>query len=265
MITLYRPANYNNPRASEFVGRSIDIKPFDVENGAIYHELDTGRTYCFDKENSKWYEADVAEPTPSIAVEPITITENGTTIAPDGKAYSPVTVNVPPIGVTEPYIEEVYYHNDNGNLSYLKTAKLYGYKEIRSYMYCDAFLCNQIVLPNTITTINQSAFAGCEKLQLTSLPTSLQIIAQNAFFKCKKITISEIPETITFIGSGAFSTCTALTEITFKGTPTSRINDDAFSYCTSLVIINVPWAEGAVANAPWGATNATINYNYMGE
>lgn len=26
----------------------------------------------------------------------------------------------------------------------------------------------------------------------------------------------------------------------------------------------VPWAEGAVTNAPWGATNATINYNYTG-
>ena len=58
MITLYRPANYNNPRASEFTGRSADIKPFDVENGAIYHELDTGRTYRFDKENSKWYETE---------------------------------------------------------------------------------------------------------------------------------------------------------------------------------------------------------------
>ena len=30
-----------------------------------------------------------------ITVEPITITQNGTTVAPDGKAYSPVTVNVP--------------------------------------------------------------------------------------------------------------------------------------------------------------------------
>ena len=30
-----------------------------------------------------------------ITVEPITITQNGTTAAPDGKAYSPVTVNVP--------------------------------------------------------------------------------------------------------------------------------------------------------------------------
>ena len=26
--------------------------------------------------------------------------------------------------------------------------------------------------------------------------------------------------------------------------------------------VNVPWAEGAVASAPWGA--ATVNYNYTG-
>ena len=30
-----------------------------------------------------------------ITVEPITITQNGTTTAPSGKAYSPITVNVP--------------------------------------------------------------------------------------------------------------------------------------------------------------------------
>lgn len=32
----------------------------------------------------------------SITVEPLTVTQNGTTTAPSGKAYSPVTVNVPP-------------------------------------------------------------------------------------------------------------------------------------------------------------------------
>lgn len=56
MITLYRPANYNNPRASEFAGRSIDTKPIDVENGSIYKEIDTGRTYRFDAENKQWME-----------------------------------------------------------------------------------------------------------------------------------------------------------------------------------------------------------------
>ena len=33
-----------------------------------------------------------------ITIEPITITQNGTTTAPSGKAYSPITVNVPASG-----------------------------------------------------------------------------------------------------------------------------------------------------------------------
>ena len=56
MITLYRPAGYDNPRASEFTGRSIDTKPSNVENGASYIELDTGRVYRYDKENNRWIE-----------------------------------------------------------------------------------------------------------------------------------------------------------------------------------------------------------------
>lgn len=41
-----------------------------------------------------------------ITVEPITITQNGTTTAPSGKAYSPITVNVPlnAVGVTMEYV-----------------------------------------------------------------------------------------------------------------------------------------------------------------
>lgn len=56
MITLYRPAYCNSTRASKFTGRSIDTKPTDVENGAIYKEIDTGRIYRYDKENNRWIE-----------------------------------------------------------------------------------------------------------------------------------------------------------------------------------------------------------------
>lgn len=38
-------------------------------------------------------------PTPSIEVEPLSVTQNGTYTAPDGKAYSPVTVNVSSSGM----------------------------------------------------------------------------------------------------------------------------------------------------------------------
>lgn len=94
------------------------------------------------------------------------------------------------------------------------------------------------VLPDDLTTIGYSAFSGCPKLALTSLPSGVKNI-----------------------GYGVFANCTGLTSITFKGNP-NTIHPSAFNGCSNLTTINVPWAESAVANAPWGATKATINYNY---
>lgn len=59
MITLYRPAGYVTPRAPEFTGKFIDTKPVRVANGAVYHELDTGRVYRYDAENNRWMEGKV--------------------------------------------------------------------------------------------------------------------------------------------------------------------------------------------------------------
>ena len=46
-------------------------------------------------ENKTFEEATSGGGGSGITVEPITITQNGTTTAPSGKAYSPITVNVP--------------------------------------------------------------------------------------------------------------------------------------------------------------------------
>ena len=116
-------------------------------------------------------------------------------------------------------------------------------------------------LPSGITKIRGYAFEHCHKLALTSLPDGVTNIGNNAFTYCTKLALTSLPSGITNIGTAAFRGCTGLTTITFKGTPSS-IASDAFKDCTNLTTINVPWAEGAVANAPWGATNATINYNY---
>ena len=59
----------------------------------------------------------------------------------------------------------------------------------------------------------------------------------------------------------AFISCTSLAHVSFSEGLTS-IGWSAFNGCTNLIDIKVPWAEGAVSGAPWGATNATITYNY---
>jgi hypothetical protein len=42
----------------------------------------------------------------------------------------------------------------------------------------------------------------------------------------------------------------------------SSIPGGVFSGCPKLSTIYVPWSQGQVANAPWGASNATIIYDY---
>lgn len=118
-------------------------------------------------------------------------------------------------------------------------------------------------LPSGLTSIGQQAFYNCSNLALTELPSALKTIKSSAFYNCSNLALTSIPSGVTSIDTQAFYNCTGLTSITFKGKP-STIKSNAFYGCTNLKTINVPWAEGAVANAPWGATNATINYNYTG-
>ena len=113
------------------------------------------------------------------------------------------------------------------------------------------------------TTIMASAFYSCGKLALTELPPKLSRIMANSFQNCSSLAITHIPASVVAILGSSFSGCSGLTSITFKGKP-NTIYNTAFSGCTNLTTINCPWAEGAVKNAPWGATNATINYNYTG-
>ena len=91
------------------------------------------------------------------------------------------------------------------------------------------------------------------------MPEGLTTIGDSAFEKSGLTSIT-VPSSVTTIKYNAFGSCD-LISVKFKGTPTS-IHSMAFNGCTNLTTINVPWAEGEVANAPWGATNATINYNY---
>lgn len=119
-------------------------------------------------------------------------------------------------------------------------------------------------LPEGLTKIGHYAFNSCTNLALTSLPDGVTHIGNNAFQGCTNLALTSLPEEVTSISAYAFSNCTGLTTITFKGKPSSIANT-TFQGCTDLLTINVPWAEGEVANAPWGATKATINYNYTGE
>lgn len=120
-----------------------------------------------------------------------------------------------------------------------------------------------IRLSENLITIGVGAFTGCTALTSISLPTNLKTISDDAFKKTSVESVT-IPASVKTIGAKAFAQWWKAKEVIFKGTPDS-IGANAFleagANVTDGVQIYVPWAEGAVSGAPWGATKATIHYN----
>ena len=155
----------------------------------------------------------------------------------------------------------------------------------RGFYHCPKLALTN--LPSGITSIGEFGFNNCTNLALTSLPSGIPSLAKAVFQFCQKLALTSLPSGITSIGEYAFSDCTSLVSITLppeltsiknqaffkcsgletvKFTSTvSSIPDGVFSGCTKLSTIYVPWSQGQVANAPWGASNATIVYDYTGE
>ena len=99
-------------------------------------------------------------------------------------------------------------------------------------------------------------------MQSITLPSTLRSIYEYAFYKCANLRTITIPENIYQILDYAFADCSRLQTVIFEGKPTNVLSSTAFSNCTNLTDIYVPWSNGEVAGAPWGATNATVHYNY---
>jgi hypothetical protein len=126
------------------------------------------------------------------------------------------------------------------------------------FSFCSSLA--SIGIPVGVTAVGAHAFEGCTSLNSINLPDGLEKIKGWAFSDCWSLRYLKIPSSVNSIEGMAFNACGAETVI-FKGTP-SLIATSAFQYCNKLTDIYVPWSEGEVANAPWGATNATIHYNY---
>lgn len=132
-----------------------------------------------------------------------------------------------------------------------------------AFQYCSSL--ESVEFPKTgVTSFGTDMFVNCKKLKLYNSDfDGIETIEARCFSSCESLDITSLPSSLTRVEAYAFTSCIGLSELTFNSTP-SYIAPSAFNNCTNLLTINVPWSEGAVSGAPWGATNATINYNYTG-
>ena len=111
----------------------------------------------------------------------------------------------------------------------------------------------EVVIPESVTTIENHAFFGCASLEKINLPAGLTEISQSLLGGCTALSEITIPDGVTAIGDSAFQKCASLTEIVLpKGL--RRIDGEAFFGCTGLSYIDIP--DGLETAGNWIADDS---------
>jgi hypothetical protein len=72
-------------------------------------------------------------------------------------------------------------------------------------------------IPNSVTSIGDSAFSSCGSLASVTIPNSVTSIGKDAFRSCSSLASVTIGNSVTSIADNAFSDCTSLTGVYFQG------------------------------------------------
>lgn len=93
------------------------------------------------------------------------------------------------------------------------------------------------VLPASVLSVGDLAFAGCYALAQVSLP-AVQTIGWGAFYDCLALANLTLPPSLGVIGTQAFYRCSSLAGITIPASVYSMGNS-VFTYCTGLVYVRM--------------------------
>jgi hypothetical protein len=126
---------------------------------------------------------------------------------------------------------------DSGNSAYAsENGILYNKSKTTLHTYPAGIASTSFSIPNTVTSIGNSAFFGCSKLTSITITDSVISIGEDAFRYCRNLTSVTLSNSVTSIGIDAFQQCTSLASITIPVSVTS-IDGFAFYQCTGLTSV----------------------------
>lgn len=115
--------------------------------------------------------------------------------------------------------------------------------------YCNAIIetssntlivgCKKTIIPNSVTTIGESAFCGCSDLKTITIPNCVKKIGWFAFFECDNLVSVTIPQSVINIEEQAFSGCEKLSALYVYNPIPPTLAYNSFVNCDK-VILHVP-------------------------
>ena len=119
--------------------------------------------------------------------------------------------------------------------------------------------CNNTIIPNSVTSIDNSAFSHCILMNTIDIPEGVTNIGSYAFYNCEKLTSVVVPDLVTAIGEAAFWHCDDLLSVVI-GEKVENIGNMAFHSCDNLTSITVKRAApiSITESVFTNRTNATL-------
>lgn len=105
-----------------------------------------------------------------------------------------------------------------------------------------AFQCcniTSVIIPGGVTSIGIEAFKNCTNLERVTISEGVDEINDYAFYGCQSLVSITIGNGVTLIGNEAFTSCISLNNITLPES-VEVIGTKAFSYCYRLTSMTIP-------------------------
>ncbi len=115
---------------------------------------------------------------------------------------------------------------------------------VRAFYSCRSLA--KLSLPDSVKTICDDAFFGCDNLESVELGAGVESIGMQAFYGCRSLKTIEMPEKITEIKPSVFALCSSLE--TVKLNNVKKVGKDAFWGCKALKAVDCNGIEVAEGN-----------------
>ena len=151
------------------------------------------------------------------------------------------------------YEDNILFNKDKSRIISFRNLKLTLYvipnsvTSIGDSAFYDCRSLSNIVISNSVTSIGDSAFEGCKSLGSLVIPNSVTNIGKGAFKWCKSLAEVVIPDSVANIGEFAFCGCSSLAEVVIPNS-VANIGKGTFANCSSLAEVVISDGVTSIGN-----------------